>query len=165
MSREANSEIWHVIYTKPNFERKFAGILQQKGINVFIAEQKQLKQYSDRKKWVDVILFRSYIFIKAEDFNQHFATIVYTPGFLKVLLHNGKPAIVTQRGIDQIRQLCGQQQHAISIAENTVEIGKPIEIKEGIFKGIKGTIVQKKNSRQLLVRIDGLEQYLLIDYS
>ncbi len=158
-------EIWHVVYTKPNFEKKFVGVLKQKGIEVFVAEQKQLKQYSDRKKWVDVILFSSYVFIKAVDLSQFHSTIIFTPGFLKILLHNGKPAIVTSKAIEQIKQLCQQQQHAISISEDKADVGKPIEIKEGIFKGIKGTIVQKKNSRQLVVKIDGLDQYLLIDYS
>jgi len=155
---------WYVIYTKPNFEKKAAATLNNKGIEAFLPQQRQLKQYSDRKKWTDVVLFKSYVFVSKSDYESNPAQVAFCPGYLKTIHYNGKPAFVNEEDMIKIRQLC-LQPNPITVSAASKEIGEEIEISEGIFKGIKGYILHKKNNKQLTVKINGLEQLLVVDYN
>lgn len=55
---------WFVIYTKPRCEKKIAQKLEALGIEVFCPLITTIKQWSDRKKKVEIPLFSSYIFLK-----------------------------------------------------------------------------------------------------
>ena len=54
---------WYVITTKSRTEKKVSLGLAKLGIDHFLPLQKHLKQWKDRKKWVEVPLFNSYIFV------------------------------------------------------------------------------------------------------
>ena len=54
---------WYAIYTKPRWEKKLAEKLEEKRIDHYLPMVKTLKLWSDRKKWVNEPLFKSYIFV------------------------------------------------------------------------------------------------------
>ena len=54
---------WYVIYTKPKNEKKVAERLQQIEIEVFCPLVTVVKQWSDRKKKIQIPLFNSYVFV------------------------------------------------------------------------------------------------------
>ena len=58
---------WYVIYTKPRNEKKVAERLQQIGITVYCPMITMIKQWSDRKKKVQIPLLNSYVFVCLED--------------------------------------------------------------------------------------------------
>ena len=58
---------WFIIYTKPQCEIKVANSLESMGIKSYCPVVKQIKQYSDRKKKVEIPLLRSYVMVKIED--------------------------------------------------------------------------------------------------
>ena len=65
MSNNTNTQTarWYLLYTKPRAEKKVALELGLKGYELFLPLQRTLKQWSDRKKWVEEPLFKGYIFI------------------------------------------------------------------------------------------------------
>ena len=64
-SSEQNKK-WIAVYTKPRHEKTVEKELQKKGFEVYLPLLKQRRKWSDRKKWVEFPLFRSYIFVKTE---------------------------------------------------------------------------------------------------
>ena len=54
---------WLVFYTKSRQEKKVRDILLRRGFEVFLPLQKVMRQWSDRKKKVEVPLFNAYIFV------------------------------------------------------------------------------------------------------
>ncbi|WP_288097404.1 transcription termination/antitermination NusG family protein, partial [Hydrotalea sp.] len=55
------------MYTKPRWEKKSDNILLQKGIESWCPVQKVERQWSDRKKIIEVPLFRSYVFVRINE--------------------------------------------------------------------------------------------------
>lgn len=55
---------WLVFYTKSRAEKKTLEYLLKFGFNAWLPTHKVLRQWSDRKKKVEVPLFNSYIFVK-----------------------------------------------------------------------------------------------------
>ena len=57
---------WIAVYTKPRHEKTVALELGKKGIESYLPLLKERRKWSDRKKWVEFPLFRSYVFVKIE---------------------------------------------------------------------------------------------------
>ena len=57
---------WFAIYTRPRAEKKVKEQLLKIDIETFLPLRKELRQWKDRKKWVEVPLFTSYIFVRIQ---------------------------------------------------------------------------------------------------
>jgi transcription antitermination factor NusG len=55
---------WYALYTRSRWEKKIHEALVKKGIESYLPMQKTLRQWSDRKKWVEEPLLRSYVFVR-----------------------------------------------------------------------------------------------------
>ena len=79
---------WFVFYTKSRHEKKVRDLLGKGGFEVFLPMHKVLRQWSDRKKRVEVPLFNSYIFVHEE---QHrIPEVLKTPGVSTIIRVAGK---------------------------------------------------------------------------
>ncbi len=74
---------WYAIYTKSRNEKKLATNLKARGIEVYLPLLKTLKQWSDRKKWVEIPLFRSYLFVHILD--KEYLDVLQTDGVVRFI--------------------------------------------------------------------------------
>ena len=81
---------WNVLYTKSKTEKKVFERLSSLGIDVYCPCQRTLKKWSDRKKWVDEPVFKSYIFVKSPDSESQKLQILNTPGVVRFLYWLGQ---------------------------------------------------------------------------
>ncbi len=88
---------WFVLYVKPQNEIKVGKALTALGIEVFCPTKKEVRQWSDRKKTVEVPLFKSYVFVKLEAQNRN--QVFSVPGVVRYLFWLGKPAVVRDEEI------------------------------------------------------------------
>ena len=64
--REAHPKFWIALYTRPRSEKKVRAYLDSIGIENFLPVQYQLRQWSDRKKLVEVVVIPMVIFVSAD---------------------------------------------------------------------------------------------------
>ena len=62
---------WFAIYTKPKNEKKVVEGLEKIGVEVYCPMITQVKQWSDRKKKVEMPLINSYVFVNIADKNRN----------------------------------------------------------------------------------------------
>jgi len=55
---------WFPVYTNPRAEKKAYEALLGKGIEAYLPQHRQLKQWSDRKKWIEEPFIKSYLFVR-----------------------------------------------------------------------------------------------------
>ena len=55
--------VWHAIYVHSRAEKKVHVELTLKGIESFLPLHRKLRQWSDRKKWVEIPLISGYVFV------------------------------------------------------------------------------------------------------
>ena len=58
---------WYVVYTKSKQEKKVAEGLKKLGIEAYCPLVTVMKQWSDRKKKVEVPLINSYVFVNIDE--------------------------------------------------------------------------------------------------
>lgn len=148
---------WNVLYTKTKNEKKVFDRLSDLGIDAYCPCQRTLKQWSDRKKWVEEPIFKSYIFVKTPESEVQKLQILNTSGVVRFLYWLGKPAQVRQGEIDAIRNFLGEHQSVESVS---FDVGLKLNVKQGVLKGSEGVVLyQTKN--EVVLRVEKLGMSLV----
>ncbi len=153
-------KFWHILYTKPRNEKKVAERLQKHGFEAYCPLIKTVRQWSDRKKKVQVPMFPSYILCKIEEPRRH--ELLEDPGILNFVFWLGKPALLRDSEVEGI-QLIEDGGEEINIAGSGFEKGQFVEIPEGPFKGMTGT-VDKLDKRKVIVFVEQLDCMVSFKY-
>lgn len=150
---------WLAAYTKPRNEKKVYTRLIEAGVETFLPLQKRLKQWSDRKKWVEEPLFNSYIFIKITQ--RQYYDVLKTAGIVRYVTFGGKAAVIPEKQIEQVKQLLVQDIEIETVTE-TFCAGTKVEVRFGGLKGIVGEIVEHSGKKKVLLKIDHISHSLLV---
>lgn len=151
---------WYVVYTKSRFEKKMKDLLDEKGITTFLPLNKVLKQRSDRKKWVEEPLFKSYLFVKISV--TEFETIRFTPGFVKFVVFERAPAIIRQQEIDLIGSILKEYTDVVLLYDN-FHVNDKVVISGGLLKGSIGNIIKYKGKNRLAIKLQDLHVDAIVE--
>jgi transcription antitermination factor NusG len=97
---------WYAVYTKPRWEKKVHSLLADQGIESYCPLNRVKKKWSDRMKWVDEPLFKSYVFVRILPEEQTRVRMV--PGVINYIYWLGKPAVIKDREIEDIRRFLNE---------------------------------------------------------
>jgi transcription antitermination factor NusG len=150
---------WYALYTKPRWEKKISHLLDEKRIENYLPVQKILKQWSDRKKWIQEPLFRSYIFVHILP-EEHLPTL-QTAGVVRFVSFERKAVVIPPVQIEAIKTyLQTGEELADSIPD--VRTGDRVIVVRGSLKGLEGRLVQISKKKRLRIMIEGIRQSLHI---
>ena len=139
---------WLVGYTTPRAEKQVYEKLLKQGYTVFLPLAKASRRWSDRIKIVEIPLFTSYIFVKANS-HEIYESLRNTPGLIRYLYIEGKFAEVSDKEIDNIKKFLSKTEgYQFSFEEN-----QTVEIKDGVLKGRRG-VVTKLGKDKLQLKIE-----------
>ena len=139
---------WYVVYTKPKWEKKVAEQLKNSGIECYCPLITQVRQWSDRKKKVEVPLFNSYVFVQLPEAERNM--VFQSVGVVRYLFWLGKPAIVRDEEINTIRKWLDPAQ-ANEVSLLAFQVGDAIQLESGPFSNQKATIQEVTNTHYVLV--------------
>lgn len=97
---------WYAIYTTGRWEKKVHIRLQEAGIESYCPLNMVLRKWSDRVKRVEEPLFKSYVFVRVSK-DEH-RKVLDTPGVVRFVYWLGKPAIIRDKEIENIRKFLGE---------------------------------------------------------
>lgn len=150
---------WYPVYTNPRAEKMAALALEQKKIQVYLPTQKQLRQWSDRKKWVETPLIPSYLFVQISE-SQH-AEVLMCRGISRFIYFSGKIATIPERQINQLKLLLANAAD-LEVVDHTFEAGQKVAVKAGPLQGLRGELISWHSTQRMLVRIDYITQSILV---
>ena len=151
---------WYVLYTKPKWEKKVAERLVQMGIECYCPLIIQVKQWSDRKKKVEVPLFNSYVFVQLPDFDRN--SVFQIAGVVRYLFWLGKPAVVRDEEINVIKMSLKSPDLA-EISVSAIQVGDKIKLESGVFSNQSATVKEVSKNYYILV-LESLGCLLKIKY-
>ncbi len=151
---------WFALYTRPRFEKKVFDKLKKAGFDALLPLHTVVRQWSDRKKKVEVPLFNSYVFIcvKKNDLYQ----AVQIEGVVTSVQFNGEPAPIREDQMEMIRKiLIGPD--AFEVKEKKFSKGEPVRIVNGPLKGNKGRWVNWRGKKRVALEIEQLKHTFLVE--
>jgi transcriptional antiterminator RfaH len=144
---------WYPVYTHPRAEKKAFQALTQKGIKAYLPLHRQLKQWSDRKKWVEEPFIKSYLFVYIKEHEQ--TEVLMTKGISRFIYFSQQITSMPDRQIEELKLLVSSP-YELEITEENLQSGEVIVIKAGPLKGMTGEIISYHSQRQLLLRLENL---------
>ena len=152
---------WHVFYVQRRHEKKIYDRLVENGFETYLPLEKVLKQWSQRKKWVEEPLFKSYIFVRISPKN--IMKVLQVPGIVTYVKHSGKPAIIRDNHLELVKSLL-KNETSFEVMDVSIDVGSEIEITTGPFKGMKGHVKEIRGNRKLVVNLDTITYSIIVDY-
>lgn len=166
MSLTSNTGIsnskWYPVYTHARAEKKACQALVNKGIETYLPLHRQLKQWSDRKKWVEEPFIKSYLFVRISDHEQ--AEVLMTKGIARFIYFSNKVASMPDRQVEELKLLMASP-YELEITEENLQPGEKIMIKAGPLKGITGEIIAYRSQKQLILRLESLGCSIIVHVS
>ncbi|MDR2886772.1 MAG: UpxY family transcription antiterminator [Bacteroidales bacterium] len=151
---------WYAVYTNPRAEKQVYERLTGSNIEAYLPLKKTVRQWSDRKKTVEMPLIPSYIFVKTTP--KSFPLIYKTYGVVKVVSFEGKPVSIPQSQIDILRLLIDSNVEMEVTSENFAN-GDSVVVTGGALAGLTGELIRTGSSNRFIVRIDKLDQNIIIN--
>jgi transcriptional antiterminator RfaH len=160
LKKVADTCHWYALYTRPRSEKIVHGRLLEAGVESFLPLYKTIRKWSDRKKIIEVPLFASYIFVKVNS-KQYFEALKVF-GAVRYITFEHKAVPIPEYQINNIKILVGADVGFL-ISSAKLNTGDLVEVVHGVLSGLRGELVRIKKKDKVVVRIDKIDQNLIID--
>lgn len=156
---ENHADKWYAVYTRPRSEKLVFNRLLEAGIETYLPLQRTYRMWSDRKKLVEKPLLSSYIFVKTN--RKNFPAVFKINGVVKFVSFEGQPVAIPQYQIDVLRLLIDSDAQ-IEVTSDKFAPGDNVEVISGSLIGLRGELIKTGSRNRVLIRIDKLEQNLML---
>ena len=136
------SKSWYAIYVRSRHEKSVHAELQQKGIESSLPHTIVTRQWSDRRKKVEVPLFRGYVFVKIDIKNEKLPVLT-TSGVVKFVTFNNVTVPIPEDQMYWLQKMIDSD--LLLSQEQDFPIGTKIDVMFGPLKGLRGRVKQKNS--------------------
>lgn len=150
---------WYALYTRPRFEKTVNLKLQEKGLESYLPLRTVLRQWSDRRKKVEVPLFSCYVFVRIPLRQKIYA--VQTHGVVRMVSFSGNPLPIPD---EEIKAVKGILERSDSFETSQyLALGQIVKVIRGPFEGIRGRLIENRGHKRLLVGIEQIRQTISVE--
>ncbi|MCU4175105.1 UpxY family transcription antiterminator [Carboxylicivirga sp. N1Y90] len=157
---EPNSYTWYALYTKSRAEKKALEQLKALNIEAYLPLRKRLKQWSDRKKWVEEPIIGSYIFVKIRSCD--YRRVFEARSIVAYVSHKGKACPIPDSDIEAMKR-CIESNLDFGVENEAIKKGQLITVTSGPLEGIKGEVIDIKGTKKLSLSISNIGYTLVVD--
>ena len=160
-TEQLKNKNWFVVYTRSRAEKKVCNELIKKNIECFLPLQKQLRQWKDRKKWVEVPLISGYCFVHI--LPKEYDEVLKTDNVVCYVTFEGKACKVQEKQIDYLKRMLNQLDFEVSVSTENFETGKKVEIIAGPLIGLQGELVENRGNNKFILRFDQINSTFTVE--
>lgn len=151
---------WYVIYTRPRHEKKVSVRLHAMGINCFLPLTRTCRVSGVRKKYAEVPLFPSYVFLYLQNMEEFYSGSKID-GALYYVRTGKEVAIVSEDTIRNVRVLV-QHRQELEVSASHFRPGRKVVINHGALADLRAEIVEVEGEEKILVRMHILQRNILM---
>ena len=155
-------KLWYAIYVRSRHEKNVHSALLNKDIESFLPVKTVIRQWSDRKKKVEVPLFRGYVFIRI-DIREDKFNILKTDGVVKFIGIGKNPSRIPDEQIHWMHIIVEKSDTVKN--EKEIPIGQKVSVIAGPFKGLEGIVTRDGNQSRLVIVIESILNAVSVEIS
>ena len=148
-----NKRSWYVVYVRSRHEKNVYSALLDKGIDASLPMKTVVREWSDRKKKVQLPLFRGYVFVNI-DLKIDNLIVLKTLGVVKFIGIRNKPSRIPDGQMRWIHMMVKGSDIIYNVKE--IPVGKKVRVMAGPFKGVEGVVIRVGNQSRLVVVIESI---------
>jgi transcription antitermination factor NusG len=144
--------LWHAVTVYPRHEKKVAQLLEARRMTYFLPLYSTLRQWKDRRKRVEMVLFPGYLFVNVSQ--QDRLSVQMLPGFVRFVSFQGRPAVVPEH---EIRAISRGSCSGIDVQPHPyLRKGQRVRVIAGSLMGIEGILVRRNGQCRLVLSVDSM---------
>lgn len=153
-------KFWYAVNVLSRHEKKIYKLLLEKGIETSLPLTKTIRQWSDRKKRVDLPLFSGYIFVRI-DIGKDKLNVLKTNGIVRFIGIQNNPSKIPNEQIHWIHMMV--EESADVRNETKIPIGQQVCVTTGPFKGAEGVVIRTGNRSRLVINVESIMHVVSIE--
>jgi transcription antitermination factor NusG len=147
---------WYAVQTRSRHEKMVARQLEGQGFATFLPITMQLRQWSDRRKKVEMPLFPGYTFLRMTYQPEQRLRVLNTDGIVGFVGVQGQGTPIPDRQIEHIQNLLTAQVPFES--HPFLKVGQRVRIRSGSLNGTEGILVGQENDRMLVISVELIQR-------
>jgi transcription antitermination factor NusG len=147
---------WYAAYTRSNYEKKVVSQFALRGIPNYLPVWQEVHSWSDRRKHVEVPVFRGYVFVRFEDTGRNRLNILQTPGVARIVGGCSDIEVIPDAEIIAIQQLLTSKVKCAP--HHFLQEGDWVRVMRGSLQGVEGIFLRHKGSSRLIISISLISQ-------
>jgi transcriptional antiterminator RfaH len=137
---------WYCVHTKPLKEQHVAAFLGGSlGLETYLPRLRQQKTIRRVRRIVTSSLFPRYLFCRFDPCS-HYRPVRYAPEMIDVVSFGGRPAVVTDAMIGELKSWAGETGDLITIQPD-FRPGDRVEITDGPMRGMPAIILHNNSDQ------------------
>ncbi len=157
---EAGVENWYGLQTRPRHEKIVAQRLEERGVTAFLPLVTEVHRWSDRKKSVQVPLFRCYVFARFAPNRADRLRVLRVDGVFGLVGDRGEGTPIPDDQIGAVRNLVDGPVPWSS--HPFLKIGQRVRIRSGALNGLEGILVSRNGDRTLVISVEAIQRSLAV---
>jgi transcription antitermination factor NusG len=161
MDNQKLSYNWYAIRVKSRSEKKVYSDLIEQEIEAYLPLQRKLRQWSDRKKWIEMPLISGYVFVYIS--RKEYESVLKIYNVVCYVYFEGKAAIIRDADINLLKRMLGQVEVELEITLEQLKPGQMVEIISGPLCGVIGELINFQGKNKVALRIQPLGYTVLVE--
>ena len=157
---QAGGENWYALHTRCNQEKLVAQRLAERGVESFLPTVTEVHRWSDRKKSIELPLFRSYVFARFVPNRDERLRLLRVSGVVALVGSGGEGTPIPDEQINAVRVLVEQELPWSPCP--FLKIGQRVRIRGGALDGLEGMLTAKNGSHTLVISVEVLQRSLAV---
>jgi transcription antitermination factor NusG len=154
---------WFAVQTRYRYEQRIANDLSSKGLENFLPTLREVHEWKDRRKPIEVPAFSGYLFVRCEATLQNRVRVLETTGVVRLLGSQSQPEPVAESEIQSLR--LSLTSGATCTRHPYLAIGTPLRITRGPLTGLEGRLVRTANELRLVISVASVGQAIAVEVS
>lgn len=151
---------WYAVQTRSRHEKMVARQLEGQGFATFLPLTSQLRQWSDRRKLVELPLFPGYTFLRMIYQPEQRLRVLSTEGIVGFVGVHGQGRPIPDRQIEHIQNLLSAKVQLES--HPFLKVGQRVRIRSGSLNGTEGILVGQESDRMLVISVELIQRSVSI---
>lgn len=151
---KAKYQQWFALRVRSNFERVSSQHLRQRGYEEFLPCYRAERQWSDRIKQVESVLFPGYVFCRLNPTDR--LHVLTTPGVIGLVGFGKVPVPITDSEIQSIRTMVESELRITPWP--FLQAGQRVLIERGPLAGVEGILTEFRRRFRIVVSVSLLQR-------
>jgi len=141
---------WHAICVCPRQEKRVAQLLEARRISYFLPLYSSLRQWKDRRKRIDMVLFPGYVFVNIVW--QERLPVLMLAAVVRFVNFQGRPAVVPDH---EIKAISAGSASGIDVQPHPyLRKGQRVRVIAGPLTDVEGILVRRNGRCRLVLSVD-----------
>lgn len=148
---------WYAMYVRMHHEKKTAEKLGMMGVEHYLPVQEVVRQWSDRKKKLQVVVIPMMIFVRTGE-KGRIRLMQEVPAITGTLIDRctHRPAVIRDEEMERFRFMLDFSEEAVSFINEPLQKGERVRVIKGPLTGLEGELILVDGKTQVTVQIDQL---------